>query len=393
MSEFEGSQFGISGSSLGELRREPITPEKNLLESRALQALFSHISRITRSSFIPGTESQRPLSLRAKRSELYKKAKEARSKGLKEEAKLIFQEGRFRDEIAKQYLNQGEVKVVFNNLGEQRARFNIVKPPESLDKHLPPIYLIPGISNDIDCVGWLIQELAFQGREVITVAFPESFMGTVTEEFVRSVEQSQIYEPHTEFFKRALQELIPSGRDFELWGFSTGSPIVSEILQDEALQGQVARAVLLCPASSIDVSSLSLKSGITQDIVYLLHHIGYAPKYTFSRGRKDSIDQEDAGQRQLKERVFNALLGKVRKKHDLWQKARVKNSGEIIVVSGELDNITKSRKIFNDEEQLKRINPQIRLFNIPKGRHMSPLIYPEAILPGIFAKANYTPML
>ena len=72
MSEFEGSQFGISGSSLGELRREPITPEKNLLESRALQALFSHISRITRSSFIPGTESQRPLSLRAKRSELYK---------------------------------------------------------------------------------------------------------------------------------------------------------------------------------------------------------------------------------------------------------------------------------------------------------------------------------
>lgn len=392
MSEGEVGEanFGISKSSVSELRQEPVVPEENLLENH--QSLFYKLAKVTRASLIPRTESHRPLSLRTERAQLFKEVVEARKKGLTGEAHSIIFEAKIRDEIAKQYLNQGEVSVEFSDLGEQKARFIHIKPPKEVDKNLDPIFLIPGISNDIDCVGWLVQELAYQGREVVTVGFPDSFMGSVTSQFADAVEGSESYGPHTIFFKQALNKLIFDGKKKELWGYSTGAPIIAEMLQDENLRRRVSKAVLICPASSSDMSKTDLNLGIAQDGVFLASKLSDTSKYTFTKGRNESevIEPEGKVQRGLKEKIFNRLLTKVRNKKDTWKSARVNDGGEIVVVSGQKDNMTRSRKTFYDEPELRKFNPQIRLVDLPDGHHVTPLIQPEVVLAEIHK--NFTPI-
>ncbi|MDO8340508.1 MAG: hypothetical protein Q7T59_00885 [Candidatus Woesebacteria bacterium] len=375
--EIGKANLAISKTSVSELLQEQIVPERNTLQIH--QDFFHKLGSITRSSLLPGGESQRPISLKTKRAEIFKKIK---TNWHTNEARNLVAEAKIRDEIARQYLNQGEVSVDFTDLGEQKARYIHIKPPKEVDKNLDPIFLIPGISNDLDCVGWLVQELAYQGREVITIGFPESFMGNVTSEFADLSEKEDSYEPHTTFFKQALNKLISDEKTKELWGYSTGAPIIAEMLQDEKLQKNVSNAVLICPASSANMSSNEQKLGVVKDVLFHSKKLDDITKFSYTSGRNESddIEPESKEQRQLKKRIFNRHIKKTRQKKDTWKSARVMNGGEIVVVSGEKDNVTKSRETFSNEGLLKSFNPQIRLVTMPNGRHFTPLIYPELVI-------------
>lgn len=379
---------------------EAATPEANALEN--FSNLFYRLSKVTSGSHIRGTETDRPFSLRAKRAEMYKQVIDARLDGDTGEAKRLIAEARQRDEIAQQYLTQAEVTIDIQGLGSQTARYTEVRPPEGLDKGLPTIYLVPGISNDLDCVGWLMQELAMQGRSVISVGFPESFMGKTTEEFAKAVKDSKGYGPHAQFFDAALTALTPTEGKFvsdkgeqvpfndhqiELWGFSTGAPIVAEMLQDPSLQRIVTDAVLLSPASTADQGAMSLNAGVMKEAAYLASELGSLPKYTFSTGRKEleDIAEEEPEQRKIKKGIYKTLLERVRTKMDGWKTARVREGGSITIVSGDKDSMTKSYKEMNDADKVSSENPQARLLRISDGHHSTPLIHPETVLPQIFS--------
>ncbi|MEX1052290.1 MAG: alpha/beta hydrolase [Patescibacteria group bacterium] len=377
MSESDQEPFEVTKSAYIDRRQESEVPEINLLEN--WQNLFYSLAKVTRASLLPGSESYRPLALRTRRAQIFKQIK---SNWHTDEARTSIDEAKIRDKIAFQYLDQEDISIEFAELGEQRARFNIIRPPEEVNQHKDPIFLIPGISNDIDAVGWLAQELAYQGRKVITIAFPESFLGSVTEEFANAVENTDSYEPHTSFFMEAISKLTADDNSVELWGFSTGGAIAAEMLQKKALQDRISKAVLMCPASSADMSAKQLNFGMGKDGLYLAKNLSDSTKYTYTKGRKEllGIEPELEGQRSLKERIFNRLLVKVRTKRDSWKAARVTEGGEIVIVSGGQDDITRSRETFNDKDFVRNSNPQARLIYLPKLHHVSPLIKPEEVV-------------
>lgn len=348
---------------------------------------------VTHESVIRGSEvrSERPLSLRATRVQLFQEFKST-PKTDKEARKNILTEAHDRDEIARQYLTQGEVKVSLLNLGEQSARYTIINPPESRRRpetdSKPPIFLIPGISNDIDCVGALAQEIPFMGRKVIVVGMPESQIGKVTPEFAKAVSESPSFGPHVDFYKGAINALIGQDGQVELWGHSAGSAIIAEILNDPKFQARVTDAVLLNPASSANISSIALNLGISNELRNLISR--NLPKYTLS---SQGNLPERVDHKQLRENVFKIMLKKVCTVAESWKKARVREGGKIIVYSGRQDRMTRSYEIFrgdqNSLDSVKKENPQIEVIDDPNGFHSTPLIEPQTIIREVFTRAYF----
>lgn len=372
--------------------QEKAVPEGNQVEN--LNRLLYMFRLITHQSTIKRSEikSERPLSLRTTRAQLFKEFKSI-PKADREARENIIAEAHDRDEIARQYLTQGEVKIHIPNLGEQSARYTAINPPEargtSETNSKPPILLIPGISNDIDCVGALAQEIPFMGRKVIVVGMPESQMGKVTAEFAKAVSESALFEPHVEFFKSAINALVGENSQVELWGHSAGSAIIAEILNDPKFQARVTDAVFLNPASSANISAKDLNLGVLNELRNLLKR--NLPKYTLTLGATPHVPDTEEN-KSIKEAVTKVMLKKVCTLAEGWRKARVRQGGEVIVYSGQKDQMTRSYELFkgdrNSQERLKQVNPQIEVIDDPNGFHSTVLIEPQKVIREIFNKQS-----
>ncbi|MBI2018156.1 hypothetical protein HYS96_00440 [Candidatus Daviesbacteria bacterium] len=369
--------------------QEKVVPEKNLVAN--LEKLLYALRLVTHRSTVKGVnrsevQSERFLSIRTTRAQLLKEFKST-SKADKEARISILLEAHARDEIAEQYLTQGEVKVNIPGLGEQSARYTIMISPESRKTpntvlySNPPIFLIPGLSNDIDCVGALAQEIAYMGRKVIVVGMPESIMGRITPEFAEAVSQTPGFGPHTKFFKGAINALVGENNQVELWGHSIGAVIIAEFLNDPKNRARVERAVLLNPASSANISEHSLNLGILNELRNLLSR--NLPKYTLSN--RGQMEQND-----LKANLTRIMLEKVCTLYQVWQNVRVREGGRIIVYSGQKDNLTRSYELFRGDKELearlRQVNPQMEVIDDPNGFHSTVLIEPQKVISQVFQK-------
>lgn len=369
--------------------QEHAVPEGNLIAN--LSRLARAFRLITNRSHIrignQDTNSERPLSLRTQRAQLYDKFRHV-PKSDREARQRILSEAHDRDEIARQYLTQGEVKVNFPGLGGQAARYTIINPPEGRrtaeGAGKPPIVLIPGISNDIDCVGALAQEIPFMGRVVIVVGMPESQMGRVTPEFAKAAAESASFALHADFFKAAINSM-PGGYDqIELWGHSAGGPIIAEILNDPEFQGKVTDAVLLNPASCAAITPRELNLGVLNELRNFGRNFS---KYTLTMGTDSAIPQGPV-QKELKKAVSAAMLKKVCSISERWKQARVIEGGKIVVYSGQEDQLTRSYEIFNgvSQDRLKEVNPQLEVIDDPNGFHSTVLTQPQRIISQVFVR-------
>ena len=353
-------------------------PEKNALE--ALEGLFYRVGAITRPSRHHGFE--RPLSLRAQRANILRKMFPKTGVETPEERQNLraeANEAKARDEIMKQYLTQKEIRVMVDGAGEQMSRFITLEPLTDKERETPPIpiVIVPGASNDIDCVGTLAQELALRGRKVIVLGYPESFMGKVTPEFVEMIEKSSTYQPHAEFYKKAINGILPGG-DFELWGYSNGGPIAEQMLNDKNFWQRVKDAVIIAPSNNVNQTMGEFMVGAAKELKHIMEEFKLFPRYSYTTGNKNL---EDKGHLELRSKVLGILIKKIRTEMDLWKGARVKEGGKILIVSGERDEITKSSRTFNKktEPDLMQENPQLRVLEVPDS-HAGILIEPIPIL-------------
>ena len=241
---------------------------------------------------------------------------------------------------------------------------------------LPPIFLIPGISQDIDPMGGLVQELAFRGRTVITVGYPEASLGEITEEFAQKAENTAEYKAHSSFFAAAFKEFQKSlGQTPELWGHSTGCPIIVSMLKrNSSLQKDVPKLVLIAPASSINQGLPKLAGGMMHEGKKLLNKtIG---QWSFVMGRKN---KESESQTKMKGRVFNSLIGKISHRIDC-SNVKIKDGGEIIVWHGGEDKITSS--IHGSFNQILGAH----IVTDETAGHMAPIVDADRFLDIIFPK-------
>lgn len=352
-------------------RQEVASPEVNRVES--FDGLFYLVGKVTHKSLADKREGiQRSLQLRTTRAQILKEFRQTPKADTESRHQLI-QEAKTRNELEIQYLNQGEVTVDLPGLGPQTARYTIIDLPENLkpaaEAEKPPIFFIPGLSNDLDCVKATLQELAYSGRRVIAVGFPESFMGKITPEFAQASEQSLDLEPHTTFFKEAANKLIGTDAEIEFWGHSTGATIIEQILADANFQQRTTNAVLLCPAASADISTIQAVKAFAKEIAHLGRRFGQFPRFSYTRAAKEG---EAEGQRELKVKVFKALTKRVLSESDFTKDARVQEGGKIVVVSGNRDNVTRS----STAKDRFLTNPQVDFIELPNGYHFTPLTEP-----------------
>lgn len=330
---------------------------------------FHAISRVTAPS-----ESQsvvRSLATRAVRARLYRELESIPKENI-EGRKRVLAEAHARDRIARDFLNQAELTVNLDSLGEQMAKYVTLEPPNTQHAQKVPILFIPGISNDLDSVAGLAQEAAYSGRKITTVTFPDATIGRVTPEFAKATDKSETYQAHTAFYKAAIDKLVPEG-NFELWGFSTGGPISAEILNDPKYQNRVTNAVLIGPASVVDQSiNKSLMPGLGHEIFGLK---STAERYSFVTGAKEKTTNPEA--EKARRDTFAALLKKVTTAMpDLYVGAKVREPGKILIISQAKDDVTKTEK----GKDIFLANPQAQVITVPDAYHNTAVTEPERII-------------
>lgn len=360
---------------------ETVSPENNLINR--LQTLFYLASNVTRKSRTNGVE--RPLSHRNKRREILSEIKKL-DRSDTEERKVIeglLGEARSRDEILLQYMTQGEVSVDLDESGVQCARYALINPPETVrtaeKDSLPPIILLGGLSNDLEPMQPLTEEIAYQGRKVISIASPESSQGDVTDAFATEVVGSEDFAAHASFFKKAISDLKAKGEivgeTFELWGYSTGASVASLMLRDAEFSEQVENAAYICPAGSADQSLKQFVMGVMSEAATLIRkHPGLISAYSLSLPRKEENSPS-------KKKTQNGLISQIIKNHpENWKQSRVREGGKIVVISESNDQLTKS---FLEEKTFKE-NPQVTLVQEP-GSHLTPVTQPETVVKAVFS--------
>ena len=351
---------------------EKSEPVKNLMES--FDQIYYLNSTVTRRSKFGrdsvNTEGKdRPLFTRAHRAELYKKFKSLPEDSIDEKEEIIL-EGKIRDEINEQYFKQRDISIDSPSYGEQQSRIVDIKPIEG--KNLPPIFFIPGISNDVECVGSFITEVAFNGRRIVTAGYPESFMGHTTQEFADAVEKDPGFTPHIEFYKAIIDKIFNENEEIEIWGFSTGAPIASGILTDSKYQQRTKDAVLIFPAASVDQKPVDLKLGVVKDLGFIKDNSSASLNLTTA-----SKIPKEKEQLKLRDEIMGSLMKKIGEANHDWKEARVEDGGNIIVISGENDEITKSASM---NEEFEKGNIQIKSTIIPKAYHSTVQVDPELVV-------------
>lgn len=358
------------------LNQEKRSPEANM--TNKLEGLFYFLGKVTRRNDgkLESSKSERPLSVRRERAKLYKLFKKTKDP---EERKRIIQEARDRDEALRGFLNQGEVSMSDPELGQAKARFTILKPSQEKElKDKPPIVLIPGISNDLACVETLGQELSLSGHKVIVVGYPESFMGEVSQEFVDKCKESDSYAPHAKFFENAIDQIVSQEGNIELWGFSTGGPISAEMLSNNPRFSQrVTRAVLVNPSGSVEQNQRQLMTGLAGEVKGLIS--GDAAKFVMTTGREvqDNVEPQTPDHLKKRDEVFATLMERISHRSQSFDTMQVQEQGDIIVVSYDNDNVTKSKRMFSMENPPH--NPNIKKMTL-SGYHSTPLLKPKELI-------------
>lgn len=396
-------------------------------------------SLFTRETPFPGSETPRTGAVRRNRAKVLKKLQEMRlwAKNNPDIEHIIW-EGRPEiharnkayDIVANQFINdQKEITVDLGSLGEQMSRFVVLRPPNT-DNTKPPIFLIPGVSNDLEKAGSLPHELALQGRTVIVVSFPESWKGRVTREFVEATKKiaaSDDFDPYTAYFKKVITQIQESA-DFrkeygnhetiELVGFSTGANLVADILRDKDYQEKVTNAVLYNPGACIDrdwayVSEAKpwpiakalaatafrnltgkgerhpqkkqptdvlfpIPGGVIKAALQDLLNLANLPFQSVSHPELIPVDKE---QRKLQVEAYEELQKVVLLRREWWKKPMKVRGGKIVVISAGKDNIAVTSAVDDEiQEAATVINPQMTLVKRPKDYHQTALSEPWKVV-------------
>ena len=290
-----------------------------------------------------------------------------------ENAESFFSEADILKDLFDQFINERkEIEIDMGELGKQKSQYCCLTPKNN-DLSKPPIVLIPGISNDLDSIGGLPIKLAASGRRVIMIGYPESWMGKITKDFRNAVEKSEKFEPHVEFFKSVIENLLGFDNQIDMVGISTGSIIISELMKNKNFNLRINQSNLIIPPGLINVGSLDISMAKELLALVFSGKIKYMKRARVNNSIKIIKTVED---RKLSDSTYRALECKVRQKYD-WQKSNlISGSGkktEVIVC--DQDQVTKAKKGIKELEKNKTL-----IIHRISGGHLTPGIEAKRVI-------------
>lgn len=356
-------------SSIHPLPDENCVPENNLIEQH-LSNFYYFTGLVTSMSSLRNCSAERSLHTRRVRQELLSKYNKM-GKNSREERRTIFHEAHKRDNIASQFLQQKEIAVNMGDLGTQKSRIVEMTPQlNTSEESIKTAILIGGISNDLDPIGGLAQEIAYSGRRVVVIGYPESTMGNVSKEFAAEVEKRNDFSLHAKYFIEASKHITKINKidSFELWSHSTGGPIAAIMLNNKKFRKSVENGIFLSPASVIEQSKENFYIGMMSEMIRVLKIIPELSKYSLVQPRRGQDSKE-------KKQVSSILLDAIQNKYDNWKDIKVNTGGKVIFWSGEKDAIThtaNATKLGCGDNQY--------IIRDPDGTHVTALINPRKII-------------
>ncbi len=316
-----------------------------------------------------------PLFARARRARLHEQILKGRREGRShDDLKGDLDEAHKLDEVLKQYVSQSTLRLPQGELGVNSSKRITLRAADAApDK--PPVFLVPGISGDIETMGNFAVEVAMRGREVTVVGYPESYNGSVTKEFADAVVTDSNYAPHASYFADALTHCYPEG-DVELWGYSTGAPIAAEILGEYPdVRERISNAVLVSPASVTDQSELSLKIGLARDVGIVTKGSGMVPHMNWTTGIRTAQKTDAPNNSAIRKIAFDGLLSHISKKSSVWDRMCVRDGAHATFVVGTRDEVVKAQRSLALLSHIP--NAVVRTID---GYHASALVQPGEVL-------------
>ncbi|MDD4938099.1 MAG: hypothetical protein PHX34_03765 [Candidatus Shapirobacteria bacterium] len=298
--------------------------------------------------------------------------------------KSVLFEAKQLDKITKQFLNERkQISVNMGNLGIQGSNFVFLDGAERYKeseeetekrKKLPPVVYIPGISGGLDSTGEFAIKLAMSGRNVLAFTYPESWFGFCTREFGDAVAKSDNFDPHKTYFKKIILEKIRelNIEKFDIYGVSTGSLIISELMKDEDIKSKIDQAVMIVPPGISKAKNLNV--GIIKELIKnSFNKIKLLPK--LSVYNKTSIVR-NVDHRQNMLHTYMALQKNVVKEYN-WQDQNLissTNKKSIFI-------ICKNDYVTNPMKNIGKIDGnQTIKYKVIKGGHATPTIEANRVI-------------
>lgn len=292
-------------------------------------------------------ETENSFSVRAEHAKYYKRIVDIRNalksendnetrSDLHNQYKEIVEEMRLFDDLSWQFQNNRQpIEVDLGETGTQMA-VAVTLRPENIDPQKTPLIIIPGISSNIEGVGAFPVKLAMESRQAVTIiGHPESWMGRVTPEFSQEVKKSENFEPHTTFFKKAINQIIGGETGFDLCGISAGCVLTGEITSDNEFNQRIGKINLIVPPGFTDMSKIS--NLLIAAPKMLQESFSKDPRFTTSI--LDSIN-ESKEQRGLKIDTYKAIRGHLLKKYNWWENPNLHQNRKTKVILSEKDGVT-----------------------------------------------------
>ena len=317
----------------------------------------------------------------------------------KAELDAIIREAHLRDEIAEQYIKGQHEITVQTQYGEVSAQsFHLMPPTETLTeetRHLPPVVLVGGWGADAAGVENMAIELAYQGREVFFVGYPDSYGGKMPLEFARATTQpgQEGLKPQAEFFIAAhtalLMQEANKGREIntvEMWGHSAGCMLGAQMLNTKQWANRVDNAMFVGPAGIAEISQMSQITGYARNITRYLRNLRSLPsdlaKHSYVTGRKATANSKNPIRQRLHQKLQKLVWNEGTLPHarevqsDTYEHASI-GSGNIFLMHGGEDFATGSA---TQENQTNLSNPHIVTVIVPSMNHADFIIDPEYVI-------------
>lgn len=317
----------------------------------------------------------------------------------KAELDAIIREAQLRDEIAEQYIKGQQEITVQTQYGEVSAQsFHLTPPTETLTeetRHLPPVVLVGGWGADAAGVENMAIELAYQGREVFFVGYPDSYGGKMPLEFARATTQpgQEGLKPQAEFFIAAhtalLMQEANKGREIntvEMWGHSAGCMLGAQMLNTKQWANRVDNAMFVGPAGIAEISQMSQITGYARNITRYLRNLRSLPsdlaKHSYVTGRKATANSKNPIRQRLHQKLQKLVWNEGTLPHarevqsDTYEHASI-GSGNIFLMHGGEDFATGSA---TQENQTNLSNPHIVTVIVPSMNHADFIIDPAFVI-------------
>ncbi len=290
------------------------------------------------------------------------------------------------------YEKQGKIV----DLGTNSSEISILNKDSATGKSM--VFICSSAGNPSGVESFAVEYALRTGNKVYIIGQPDGANGHMSQAFTDAAVkdayppyidlfkrfQPPTYEPHSQFMKKAIQNLVPHSEKFELYSHSGGGIMAKNLLNDPEISDRVTNAVFLNPAGVTDMFTLLpqiFRRFIPLRMIgSMIRDLPHYLRFTFELDRNERKHTPEFWYR---DRVTVAIQSGSHYRQPGWDTMKV-NGGKIVLYNGGKDYAVGGKQFtkFMNRRLADNANPipsPIIVEYDKNGHHLTPFSHPEEI--------------